>query len=106
MARETLLVAAHVVGDLNVLVDISSRSLGYFKQWYCTNDSEFLSLINSKFPLPHQLSLQGFRHYLALITNVTSELGTRHLRWGSGINFGEYGKVLEVLACLLQTPRS
>ena len=59
--RVSLLVAAHVAGDLNVLGDIPSRSFGYSKQWHCTNDSEFLSFINSKFPLPHQ---RGFHHLI------------------------------------------
>ena len=56
VARASPLVAAHVAGDLNVLGDILSRSFGYSKQWHCTNDYEFLSLISSKFPLPHQRS--------------------------------------------------
>ena len=45
--RYLFLVAAYVTGYLNVLGDIPSCSFGYSKQWHCTNDSEFLSLINS-----------------------------------------------------------
>ena len=45
MTRASLLVAAHIAGDLNVLGDIPYRSFGYSKQWNCTNDSDFLSLI-------------------------------------------------------------
>ena len=56
VARAPPLVAAHVAGDLNVLGNIPSCSFGYSKQWHCTNDSEFLFLINSKLPLPHQSS--------------------------------------------------
>ena len=54
------LVDLHVEGDMNVFGDISSRSFGYSKQWHFTNDYEFVSLINSKFPLPRQRSWQGF----------------------------------------------
>ena len=72
VARASPVVAAHVAGYLNVLGDISSRSFGYSKQLHCTNDSEFLSLINSKFPLPHQHSWQGLRLFFALSTKVIS----------------------------------
>ena len=75
--RESLLVAAHVAVDLNVLDDILSCSFGYSKQWHCTNNYEFLSFINSKFPLPHQRSWQVFRLSFALSTKVISELGTK-----------------------------
>ena len=77
VAISSPLVAAHVSGDLNVLGDIPSRSFVYSKQWHCTNDSEFISLINSKFSLPHQRSCQGFRLYFALSTKVISKLGTK-----------------------------
>ena len=73
----SLLVAAHGSGDLNVLGNIPSHSFDYFKQWHCTNDSEFLSLINSKFPLPHQRSWPGFRLSFALSAKVISGLGKK-----------------------------
>ena len=104
--RASPVVAAHVAGDLNVLGDIPSNSFGYSKKWHCTNDSEFLSLINSKSPLPRQRSWQGFRLSFLLITKVISELGKSHFRWDSGSDLGEWGKVLEVMACILQTPRN
>ena len=75
--RASPLVAAHVAEDLNVIGNIPSRSFGYCKQWHCTNDSEFLSLINPQFPLPHQRSWQGFRLFFALSMKVISELGTK-----------------------------
>ena len=75
--RASPLVAAHVAGDLNVIGDIPSCSFGYSKQWHCTNDYEFLSLINSKLPLSHQCSWQGFRLSFALSMKVISELGTK-----------------------------
>ena len=64
--RVSPLVDAHVAGDLNVLGDIPSRLFGYSKQWHCTNHSEFISLINFKFPLPHQRSWRGFSLSFAL----------------------------------------
>ena len=77
VARASPLVAEHVEGDLNVLGDIPYRSFSYSKQCHCTNDSEFLSLINSKSPLPHKRSWKGFRLYLALSMKVVSKLVTR-----------------------------
>ena len=87
VARALPLVAEHVAGYLNVLGDIPSCSFGYSKQWHFTDDSEFLSLVNSKFPLHRQRSWQGFRLSFELITKVISELGKRHLRWKSGSDF-------------------
>ena len=75
--RVSPLVDAHVAGDLNVLGDIPSRLFGYSKQWHCTNHSEFISLINFKFPLPHQRSWRGFSLSFALSTIVISDLGTK-----------------------------
>ena len=49
LARMSRLVATHVAGDMNVLGDIPPCSFGYSKQWHCTNDYEFISVINSKF---------------------------------------------------------
>ena len=76
------LVTAHVAGDLNVLGGISSRSFGYSKQWHCTNNSEFLSLINYHFPLPHQRSWQGLGLFFVLSTKVISKLGTKAYTMG------------------------
>ena len=75
--RALPLVAVHVSGYLNLLGDIPFSYLGYSKQWHCTNDSEFLSLIKSKFPLPYQCSYQGFRLSFALSTKVISEFGKK-----------------------------
>ena len=77
VARASPSVAAHVAGDLNVLGDIPYRSFGYSKQWHCTKDSEFLSLINSKLPLPRHHSRQGFRLSFVLSKKVIFELGTK-----------------------------
>ena len=47
VTRASPLVAAHVAGVMNVLEKISSLLFGYFRQWHCTKDSVFISLINS-----------------------------------------------------------
>ena len=88
VARVSPLVAAHVTGDLNMLGDIPSCSFGHSKQKHCTNNSECLWLINSKFPLPHQRYWQSFQLTFALSTKVVSELGKKHLRWENGSEFG------------------
>ena len=77
VARESPLVATHVAGDLNVLGDIPYRFFGYSKQWNCTNDSGFLSLIKFKFPLPHHRSWKDFHLSFALGKKVISEFGTK-----------------------------
>ena len=87
VARTSSLVAAHVSGDLNVLGEIPSRSFGCSKQWNCTNDYEFLSLINPKWSLPHQRSWQGFRLSFALSAKVILGWGQRHIWWESVSNF-------------------
>ena len=76
------LVAVYVSGDLNVLDDIPSRSFDYSKQWHCTNDSEYLSLINFKSPLPHQRSCQGFRLSFTLSKKVIYELRKKAFMMG------------------------
>ena len=63
-----------------MLGKIPSHSFGYYKQWHCTNDSEFLSFIISKLPLPRQHSWQGFHLSFALSMKVISEL------WDKGIS--------------------
>ena len=75
VARASPLVVAHVAGELNVLGDIPSRSFGYKKAWHCKSENEFLSLINSEFPLPQKRSWRGFRLSYALSMKVISELG-------------------------------
>ena len=72
VARASPLVAEYVARDLDVLGDIPSLSFGYFKKWNCTNDSECVSLINSKFPLPQQHYWQGCLLSFALSSKVIS----------------------------------
>ena len=54
----------HVAGDLNVLGEIPCRSFGYYKQWHCANNYEFISLINSQLPLIDYMGLvkRGGQH--------------------------------------------
>ena len=66
-----------MAGDMNVFGDIPSCSFGYLKQCHLTNDSEFVILINPKFPLPYHRSWQGFFRSFPLNTKVISDLGTR-----------------------------
>ena len=90
VTRVSPFVDAHEAGYLNVLGDIPSQSFGYPKQWHCTNDSEFLSLINPKFPLPRQRPWQGSRISFTLSTKVISELGT------NSYPIGEWGELLRI----------
>ena len=92
VARASQSVADHVAGYLNVLGDIIYRSFSYSKQWHCINDSEFISLINSKFSLPHQRSCQGFRLSFTLSTKVISELGTKAYPMGEWEKLCRIGK--------------
>ena len=112
VARSAPLVAAHMAVDLNVLGEIPSRSFCYSKQTHCTNDSEFLSLINLKLPLPRQRSWQGFRISFALSTKVISELGTKASPMGEwkilqriGKSFGGSGVPIQNPLELLHTSR-
>ena len=98
------LVAAYLAGDLNVLGDIPSLSPGYSKQWHCTNDYEFLSLINSKFSLPHQHSWQGFRLSFALIMKVIFELGTKASLMGEWKRLHVIGKVFGSSGVPIENP--
>ena len=100
--RESLSVAAHVLGDLNVTGDIPPCSFGYSKQWHRTNDYEFLSIINYKLPLPHQRYWQGFILSFTLIMKVISELGKNESLMGewkqlriTGKSFGCSGVPIE-----------
>ena len=77
VAKASPLVAMHLTGDLNVISIIPSSTFVYPKKWYFTHDYECLSLINSKFPLPHKCSWQGFRLYFNLRTKVISKLGKK-----------------------------
>ena len=46
----------HIAGVQNGIGDIPSRSFGGTPEWHCKTDAEFLTLFNSKFPLPNQIS--------------------------------------------------
>ena len=96
LARASPLVADHVAGNLNVLGHIPSCSFGYSKQWHCTNDSEFISLIHSKLSLPHQRSWQVFRFSFELSTKMISELGEKTSPMGEWKRIRIIGRALEV----------
>ena len=88
------LVPAHVAGDLNVFGDTPSCSFGYSKQWNCTNDYEFISLINSRISLPNQSYWQGFCLYFVLSTKVIPELGIKAYPMGEWNRLRIIGKSL------------
>ena len=44
----------HIPGDENAITDIPSRSFGRKAKWHCETDTDFLTLFDSKFPLPSQ----------------------------------------------------
>jgi hypothetical protein len=46
--------------------------------WHCTADSDFLTLLNSLFPLPLQNSWTGFRLSSKVVMRVISTLRTQH----------------------------
>jgi hypothetical protein len=60
----------HIPGDENAITDIPSRSFGRKAKWHCTTDAEFLTLFDSKFPLPQQNSWTLFH----LPKEITSKL--------------------------------
>ena len=82
VARASQLVATHVAGDLNVIGGIPYRSFGYYKQWHCTDDSEFWSLINSRFPLPHHCSWKGLLPSFVLIYRSDFRVGEKGISDG------------------------
>ena len=89
VARASPLVAAHVAEDLNVLADIPSRSFGYSKQWYCTNNYEFLTLI---IPNSHFLvSILGKASVFPSrwVWKLFPSWGQRHIQWESRSDFVE-----------------
>ena len=50
------LIPMHIAGVENAITDIPSRSFGRIGKWFCDSDEKFLTLFNSKFPLPNQNS--------------------------------------------------
>ena len=56
LAKVSPLIPMHIPGPENGITDIPSRSFGRKAKWHCKNDAEFLTLFNSKFPLPNQNS--------------------------------------------------
>jgi hypothetical protein len=61
-------------GVEHALTDIPSRSFGSVKEWECKSDTNFLTLFNTKFPLPQQASWTVFRFGSKMITRVISTL--------------------------------
>ena len=68
------LTPVHIPGVENALTDIPSRSFGSVKEWECKSDTDFLTLFNTKFPLPQQASWTVFQFGSKMITRVISAL--------------------------------
>ena len=51
----------HIEGKCNAIADIPSRSFGSNPAWHCDTDDKLLTLFNSTFPLPFQISWTVFR---------------------------------------------
>jgi hypothetical protein len=71
------LTTLHIEGSQNSMTDIPSRSFGGVKKWYCANDSDFLTMYNSMFPLPNQESWTLFRLSSKIATKIISILQTK-----------------------------
>ena len=68
------LTPVHIPDVENALTDIPSRSFGIVREWECKSDMDFLTLFNTKFPLPQQASWTVFRFGSKVITHVISAL--------------------------------
>jgi len=87
-ARQTCpLTPVHIPGVENALMDIPSRSFGSVREWKCKSDTDFLTLFNTKFPLPQQASWTVFRFGSKVITRVISAL------WMKGIMLVEWQRL-------------
>jgi hypothetical protein len=64
----------HIAGKQNSIGDIPSRSFGGTPEWHCKTDDEFLTLFNSKFPLPNKQSWKLYHLPKGIITRVISVL--------------------------------
>ena len=64
----------HIEGKRNAIVDIPSRSFGSNPAWHCDTDDKLLTLFNSTFPLPFQISWTVFRLSSKAVMRVISAL--------------------------------
>ena len=69
----------HIPGVENSMTDIPSRSFGSVAEWHCKSDDELLTLFNSRFPLPGQVSWTIFRITSRVFTRVISVLRTQDI---------------------------
>ena len=76
-ARASPLIPMHIPGDQNSISDIPSRSFGRQVEWHCVSDDDFLTLFDSKFPLPNQNSWTMFQIPSALLSKVVAMLLTQ-----------------------------
>ena len=64
----------HIKGKRNAIADIPSRSFGSNPAWHCDTDDKLLTLFNSTFPLPFQISWTVFRLSSKAVMRVISAL--------------------------------
>lgn len=56
------------------LMDIPSQSFSSELKWHCTMDTEFLTLLNTTFPLPNQASWTAFHLSSTIVMREISTL--------------------------------
>ena len=72
------LTTLHIPGDENGITDIPSRSFGEPAKWHCKDESELLTLFQSKFPLPDQQSWNVYQITHDIFIRVLSVLRMKH----------------------------
>jgi hypothetical protein len=58
----------HIERKRNAIADVPSRLFGGNPVWHCNTDSDLLTLFNSMFPLPNQLSWTVFHLNCGVVT--------------------------------------
>ena len=78
MSGASPLTTLHIPGDENGITDIPSRSFGKPAKWHCKDESELLTLFQSKFPLPDQQSWNVYQITHDIFIRVLSVLRMKH----------------------------
>jgi len=84
----------HISGDANMMTDIPSRSFGIPAKWHCENDSQLLTLYNSRFPLPNQSSWTVFQLSRKISMRLLSVLQMKALDLEEWRRLPKRGKLL------------
>ena len=95
----SLLTPLHIPRPQNQMTDIPLRAFGGEPKWHCIDDSDLLTLVNKKFPLPQQASWTVFRPSKEICMKVLSVLrmkGTTMEEWTQLPKIGKHiGKIGE-----------